>query len=320
VDLRHLRYFVAIVEEGGFSQAARGRLHTSQPSLSRQVRQLEAELGVTLLDRRAGGAVPTAAGRVFLDHARKILRQVEEARAATRGAHLVLRVGCLAGLEPLILPRLRALVDRVRQSISPNRPLVDPPEVDVQLVSASSPRLHQDLRDGRLEMAFLRQDDDLTDVCYVTIYQHEIVAVLPADHWMAGAHDIPFERIGDVPYIAVSDRAAPVLSTTIEAWGRRRGLALTPAHVAANIASAVSLIQSTGGFALVPDYVHRLIPRDVAIVRMSDGPPPLPLTLARRAVNLSEAGVLVEAIAAAWAEEGFGAVQSPASDVSSAQA
>src|SRR6201997_1057434 len=83
MELRHLRYFVAVAEEGSLLTAAQRRLNTSQPSLSRQIRDLEAEVGVPLLERQARGVTLTAAGRVFLDHARLALLQVE---AATGGA------------------------------------------------------------------------------------------------------------------------------------------------------------------------------------------------------------------------------------------
>src|SRR3569833_1843400 len=79
MELRHLRYFVAVAEEGSLLTAAQRRLHTSQPSLSRQIRDLESEVGVKLLERQARGVALTAAGRVFLDHARLALLQVEAA-------------------------------------------------------------------------------------------------------------------------------------------------------------------------------------------------------------------------------------------------
>src|ERR1700733_14926489 len=86
MELRHLRYFIAVAEEGSLSNAAERRLHTAQPSLSRQIRDLEIELGVKLLERRARGIALTAAGKVFLDHARLALMQVEAAAEAARHA------------------------------------------------------------------------------------------------------------------------------------------------------------------------------------------------------------------------------------------
>jgi len=84
MELRHLRYFIAVAEEGSLTNAAERRLHTTQPSLSRQIRDLELEIGVKLLERKTRGIALTAAGRVFLDHARLALMQVEVACDAAR--------------------------------------------------------------------------------------------------------------------------------------------------------------------------------------------------------------------------------------------
>ena len=83
MELRHLRYFVAVAESGSLTVAAR-KLHTSQPSLSRQIRDLEDEVGTPLLTRRARGVDLTPAGRAFLDHARSVLSQVQAASEAAR--------------------------------------------------------------------------------------------------------------------------------------------------------------------------------------------------------------------------------------------
>src|SRR5208282_4727726 len=103
MELRHLRYFIAVAEEGSFLTAAERRLHTAQPSLSRQIRNLELEVGVKLLERKARGIALTAAGRVFLDHARLTLMQVETAGEAARLTEQPEKsgfvVGFLAGQE-----------------------------------------------------------------------------------------------------------------------------------------------------------------------------------------------------------------------------
>src|SRR5580658_1470326 len=88
MELRHLRYFVAVAEAGSLTVAAERTLHTSQPSLSRQIRDLEAEVGTQLFNRAARGIELTPAGRAFLDRARLVLSQVEAAaEAARRVAH-----------------------------------------------------------------------------------------------------------------------------------------------------------------------------------------------------------------------------------------
>src|ERR1700719_1552032 len=86
MELRHLRYFVAVAEAGSLTVAAQRKLFTSQPSLSRQIRELEDEVGAELLTRSARGVALTPAGRAFLDHARLALAQVETASEAARRA------------------------------------------------------------------------------------------------------------------------------------------------------------------------------------------------------------------------------------------
>src|ERR1700677_5260868 len=109
MELRHLRYFVAAVEEGSLTAAAEHRLHTSQPSLSRQIRDLEHQIGVELLSRSVNGVELTAAGKAFLDHARLALMQVdaavEAAHRAAKPARKTFAIGFQTGLEVQWLSR-----------------------------------------------------------------------------------------------------------------------------------------------------------------------------------------------------------------------
>src|ERR1700744_2626147 len=112
MELRHLRYFIAVAEGGSLLSAARW-LSTSQPALSRQIRDLEAEVGVPLLERQPRGVTLTAAGKVFLDYARRALVEVEAAPQAARQIGQadgpVFRLGFLAGCEPW-LPHVQRVV------------------------------------------------------------------------------------------------------------------------------------------------------------------------------------------------------------------
>src|SRR5277367_4789943 len=114
MELRHLRYFVAVAEEGSVTLAAQKRLHTAQPSLSRQIRALEEEVGVPLMTRGVRGIELTSAGQVFLEHAKLILAQTQAAAEAARKAASPpkpsLAVGVLVGHETDWLPRSVALM------------------------------------------------------------------------------------------------------------------------------------------------------------------------------------------------------------------
>src|ERR1700688_609546 len=108
MELRHLRYFIAVAEAGSLTVAAEQRLHTAQPSLSRQIRDLEYEVGVALMTRSARGIELTAAGRAFLEHARLALTQtaaaVAAARRAAKPAKPSFALGFLTGQEMDWLP------------------------------------------------------------------------------------------------------------------------------------------------------------------------------------------------------------------------
>src|SRR5689334_21805479 len=150
MELRHLRYFVAIAEAGSLTLAAERKLHTSQPSLSRQIRDLEDEVGTQLLTRRARGIELTPAGRAFLDHARLVLSQIEAAaEAARRVAHPAkpcFAMGFLTVHELTWMPvALQILHDEL-------------PNVDVMISSQYSPLLANALWKGTVDAAFLRRE------------------------------------------------------------------------------------------------------------------------------------------------------------------
>src|SRR3984885_4612916 len=114
MELRHLRYFIAVAEAGSLTVAAEKRLHTAQPSLSRQIRDLEHEVGVQLMSRSVYGVELTAAGRAFLDHARLSLAQAEAAKEAARRAAQppkpIFSVGILTGQEVDCLPQVTSIL------------------------------------------------------------------------------------------------------------------------------------------------------------------------------------------------------------------
>src|SRR6202051_4635985 len=150
MELRHLRYFIAVAEEGSLTLAAKKRLHTAQPSLSRQIRDLEHEVGVELMSRSVRGIELTAAGKAFLDHARLALAQVDAAKeAARRAAHPAkptFALGFLTGQEMDWLPEaMRILHDQL-------------PKIEVSISSQYSPDLAQALLRGKLDVAFMRPE------------------------------------------------------------------------------------------------------------------------------------------------------------------
>src|SRR5260221_1743622 len=254
MELRHLRYFVAVVEEGSLTTAAELRLHTSQPSLSRQIRDLEYQVGAELLTRSARGVELTAAGRAFLDQARLVLVQVEAAceaaRRAVQPAKPSFTLGFLTGQEMDWLPEaMRILRDEL-------------PNIEVTVCSQYSPDLAQALMRGKLDAAFLRREPQMPDLAFKLAVKEPLVVVLPSDHRLA-SHDAisPQDILGET-FINVSG-TAPALRVVIDSFLKRSGIDIVPAHEADNLSMAISLVASTRGVALLPIYAQNFLPWSV---------------------------------------------------------
>jgi LysR family hca operon transcriptional activator len=277
MELRHLRYFVAVVEEGSLTVAAERRLHTSQPSLSRQIRDLESEVGAELLTRSARGVELTAAGRAFLDHARLALAQVdaagEAARRAAQPAKKTFAIGFLTGHEMTWLPQaMHILRDELHQ-------------IEVTIFSNYSPDLADALVRGRLDLAFLRVEPRL-DLDYRVVSQEPLVVLMPSDHRLTARKSIrPRELVGEI-FVGASNKAT-VLRAVIEDYFKRAGVEIEPDHGVDNIAMAMSLVASTRGLALMPAYAKNLLPGSVVSRPLEGEAPTIDLAIGYRKANAS---------------------------------
>jgi LysR family hca operon transcriptional activator len=253
MELRHLRYFIAVVEEGSLTTAAEKRLHTSQPSLSRQMRDLEDEVGADLLSRSVHGVELTAAGQAFLDHARLALAQVdaavEAARRAAQPGKQTFAIGFQTGHEMTWLPRvMHVLRDELKN-------------IQVTVSSDYSPDLAEALVRGRLDLAFLRVEPGY-DLGYYVVDREPLIVLMPSDHRLAAKHTIhPREFVGEI-FIGGANKAA-VLRGVTEDYLRRSGLDIKLDHGVDNMAMAMSLVVSTRGLALMPAYARNLLPATV---------------------------------------------------------
>jgi LysR family transcriptional regulator, hca operon transcriptional activator len=278
MELRHLRYFVAVAEEGSLTLAAERRLHTAQPSLSRQIRDLEYEVGAQLIIRSAHGIELTAAGRVFLDHARIALAQVDAAREAARRAaqpaKLSFALGFLTGKEIDWLPEaIRLLRDEL-------------PSIEITVSSQYSPDLADALVRGKLDVAFLRREARATDLMFKVVDTEPFVVVLPGDHRLASREAInPHDMVGET-FIAVSN-TAPVGRKVVDDYLRRSGIDIKPDHEADHLAMAMSLVASTRGVALLPAYARNLLPASLTSRPLEGDVPTIDLVVGYSKTNTS---------------------------------
>ena len=278
MELRHLRYFVAVADAGSLTVAAEESLHTSQPSLSRQIRDLEAEVGTQLLTRSAHGIELTPAGRAFLDHARLVLAQVEAAgEAARRVAHPTkpsFVMGFLTGHELTWMPEaLQVLRDEL-------------PNVDVVISSNYSPRLADALTKGKVDAAVLRREHGAPDLAFRLLVKEPLMVVLPSDHRLAALMAISPSDLAGETFVTVSD-TAPVLRAVIDNYLKRSGLNITPDHEADHLAMGMSLIASTRGVGLLPAYAQNFLPSSVTSRPLKGETPTIDLVLGYKKSNES---------------------------------
>jgi LysR family hca operon transcriptional activator len=278
MELRHLRYFVAVAEAGSLTVAAERKLNTSQPSLSRQIRDLEGEVGAQLLRRRARGIELTPAGRAFLDHARSVLSQVEAAaEAARRVAHPAkpcFSMGFLTGHELTWMPEaLRILRDEL-------------PNIDVMISSQYSPLLADGLAKGKIDAAFLRRERGVPELAFRPLIKEPLMVILPSDHRLAELEAIsPRDLAGEI-FVAVSN-TAPVLRKVIDNYLKRSGVNITPEHEADHLSMGMSLIASTRGVGLLPAYAQNFLASSVTSRPLKGNPPTIELVLGYRKSNQS---------------------------------
>ena len=278
MELRHLRYFIAVADAGSLTVAAEESLHTSQPSLSRQIRDLEAEVGAQLLTRSAHGIELTPAGRAFLDHARLVLAQVEAAgEAARRVAHPTkpsFVMGFLTGHELTWMPEaLQVLRDEL-------------PNVDVVISSNYSPRLADALSNGKVDAAFLRREEGTPDLAYELLVKEPLLVVLPSDHRLVALKAISPGDLAGETFVTVSD-TAPVLRAVIDNYLKRSGINITPDHEADHLAMGMSLIASTRGVGLLPAYAQNFLPSSVTSRPLKGETPTIDLVVGYKKSNES---------------------------------
>ena len=278
MELRHLRYFIAVAEEGSVTFAAERRLHTAQPSLSRQIRDLELEVGANLLIRSVRGIELTTAGRAFLDHARLALSQVEAAgEAARRAAHPAKAsfvMGFLTGIEMEWLPEaVRILHDEL-------------PNIDVIISSQHSPEIASDLLRGKVDVGFLRPEKEMRDLVFKVLTTEPLVMVLPSDHRLAALKAVGLRDIVGETFVMVS-RTAPTTRMIIEDYIKKSGVDVTPDHEADNMLMAISLVASTRGVALLPLWVQNYLPWSVISRPLEGIAPTIDLVLGYHKANSS---------------------------------
>jgi DNA-binding transcriptional LysR family regulator len=239
VELRHVRYFIAVAESLNFSKAAE-HLHIAQPPLSRQIRQLEEDLGVTLFSRNNRRVELTKAGRVFLEEARKLIVQAghaaESARHAQMGESGFVRVGIASGLGGAVS---RVVFEHRRRF----------PAIEIECRDIFSTFQNEALRKGEIDVGFLRPPVDQVNLDCEIVFEEDFVVVLPKRHRLAKRKSIRLKEIADESLLIFDRNFSSGLYDRILGLYSRQGLTphLTVTHVEAHEEAGAIMIASGRG-------------------------------------------------------------------------
>ncbi len=277
MELRHLRYFIAVAEELHFSRAA-AREHLSQPAISQQIRHLEADLGVQLLHRTKRSVQLTEAGQVFLVEARRTLQQAEQAvqrtQQASRGEWGRLNVGFTGSALYSVLPRI---VQTFRERF---------PGVELSLSELCTPQQVEALLDGQLQLGFLHPPIEAAALCLEPVLREEIVVVLPEAHPLGARAQLCLQDLADQPFILFPRSIGPNLYDRIIKLCQQAGFHPNVVQEALQ-QTAISLASAGVGVALVATSLQK-VGRPGVIYRQLKGPAPdLPLAVAFRRETVS---------------------------------
>lgn len=273
MELRHLRYFVAVAEQRHFGRAAE-RLHMAQPPLSQQIRQLEAELGVTLLTRTTRRVDLTPAGAAYLDHAREILAAVDEAGAVAAriaaGRTGRLMVGCVGSATYSLLP---VLAKRMRSEL---------PDVDFGFRGEMlSPDQASALHDGSLDMALLRRLPDTSGLTVADVRHEGLIVALPQEHRYASRKRLRVADLAGEGLIIHAGNGRSVMHSLVHDLFSAAEVDLQVVHQVAETSTLVTFVAAGLGIAVVPEPTSDLNVPGVVYVPLV-GTPGVDLVVATR--------------------------------------
>ena len=276
MELRHVRYFIAVAESLNFSRAAQ-QLHIAQPPLSRQIRQLEENLGVTLFLRNKRGVALTKAGQIFLVEARKLMVQaghaMEAARHAQKGESGTIRIAIASGLGGMIS---RSVFEHRRRL----------PAIDIECKDVFSSFQNEALRKGEIDVGFLRPPVDQVHLDCELLFEEEFVVVMARKHRLARRKSLRLKEVADEPLIIFDRSFSSGLYDKIMSLYGRQGLTshltVTPAEPHEE-AGAIMVASGKGIFLGVGAIVNRSVSGiDLVSVRLNEPEAKIELYMAWR--------------------------------------
>lgn len=256
MELRHLRYFITVAEELSFSKAAL-KLHTSQPSLSQQIKDLEDDVGVQLLHRTKRKVELTDEGQVFLEQARLTLTQADKAITMARQVAAAkvqcLKIGFVPSAEirifPYILPRLRVRL----------------PKLQIRTLNLKESDQINLLKKGDLDLIFINQKFENEAFTSQLILKEPLVFMLPKQHPLAQHAQINIAQLQDLPLTILTHKLSQPLARIITQYIKQQQIHFQSIDEASNIADAIQAVHSGHRCAILPAYIQALATDQIVV-------------------------------------------------------
>ena len=256
MELRHLRYFITVAEELNFSKAAL-KLYTAQPSLSQQIKDLEEDVGVKLLNRTKRKVELTEEGAVFLEQARLTLAQADKAiamaRQVSQAKQQMLRIGFVPVAEmkifPYVLPNLR----------------VQNPDLKIELLSLNNTEQMKLLKKGELDLTFTRHNFNSDEIESQFVIREPLIFILPKDHPLAKYDRIPVKALNGIDFIIPSAEQSLTLHNAIIDFAKANNIEFNIVQKADNILFNINSIGIGLGCTILPGYIAPLTMNNTVI-------------------------------------------------------
>ena len=283
MDLRHLRYFVAVAEAGSFLRAAE-RLHISQPPLSTQIKDLEAELNVRLFERTQKGVELTTAGEVFYVESRAILARVEHARIAAqradRGEQGSLSVGFVSTADYSILP---IALKRFRDQF---------PAVDVQLQELTTDAQLRELANDQLDVGIALGPINDPSFTFIPVLRERLMLAVPLEYPSSRAkRPISLKYFKDYPFVMVPRHLAPGLHDVTTSLFQAARFSPQISQYAKQMQTVISLVAGNFGVAIVPESLRQMQRTGVQYLSLKDKTPLIETGVLFRANSANPAAI-----------------------------
>ena len=298
MEIRHLRYFVTVARERNFTRAAE-KLHIAQPPLSRQIQQLEEEIGMVLFDRDSRPLRLTEAGRLLFEHAAQVLERFDDLRTMMRRFREAERPRFVIGfVASTIYAALPNLIRRFRAKM---------PELDVSLVEMVSLEQIAALKEGRIDVGFGRIRFDDPAVRRDVLREERLVVALPLSHPLLEREgSLSFTELAGEPLILYPRVPRPSYADQVISIFRDRGLEPKIAHEARELQTAIGLVAAEGGICIVPTSGQRLRRDDVVYRELVEQTITSPIIMSRRTNDQSpELAIMSRVIIEAYQEWGW---------------